>query len=80
MISSQFRRDSNTLHIDGLRYRDYLRRANPGLGFFSFKTARRTIKGFETMIMIRKGQIDGVGKGAIQGQLRFVNSLFGVAA
>jgi hypothetical protein len=38
------------------------------------------IKGFETMIMIRKGNIDGVGKGAIQGQRRFVNSLFRVAA
>jgi hypothetical protein len=32
------------------------------------------------MIMIRKGQIDGVGKGAIQGQLRFAQSLFRVAA
>jgi transposase, IS6 family len=31
------------------------RRVNPGLGFFSFKTARRTIGGFETMNMIRKG-------------------------
>src|SRR4029079_14138823 len=56
------------------------RRVNPGLGFFSFKTARRTIKGFELMNMIRKGQIDGVGKGDIQGQRRFVDSLFRVAA
>jgi transposase-like protein len=56
------------------------RRVNAGLGFFSFKTARRTIKGFETMNMIRKGQIDGVGKADIEGQLRFVNSLFRVAA
>jgi transposase-like protein len=56
------------------------RRVNTGLGFFNFKTARRTIKGFEAMNMIRKGQIDGVGKGDIQGQMRFMNSLFGVAA
>ena len=56
------------------------RQVNSGLGFFSFKTARRTIKGFAAMNMIRKGQIDGVGKGDIQGQLRFVNSLFRVAA
>jgi transposase-like protein len=56
------------------------RRVNSGLGFFSFKTARRTIKGFEAMNLIRKGQIDGVGKGDIQGQMRFVNSLFRVAA
>jgi transposase-like protein len=56
------------------------RRVNPSLGFFSFNTARRTIKGFEAMNMIRKGQIDGVGKGDIRGQQRFVNSLFRAAA
>jgi transposase-like protein len=56
------------------------RRVNPGLGFFSFKTARRTIAGFEAMNIIRKGQIEGIGKGDIQGQVRFVSSLFGIAA
>jgi transposase, IS6 family len=34
------------------------RRVNPGLGFFSFNTARRTISGYETMNIIRKGQIE----------------------
>jgi transposase-like protein len=56
------------------------RRVNPGLGFFSFRTARRTIKWYEAMHIIRKGQISGVGKGDIQGQVRFVEGLFGVAA
>ena len=56
------------------------RRVNPGLGFFSFRTARRTIMGDETMNIIRKGQIVGVGKGDILGQVRFVEGLFGVAA
>jgi transposase-like protein len=56
------------------------RRVNPGLGFFSFRTARRTIIGYEAMNIIRKGQITGVSKGDIQGQVRFVESLFGVAA
>jgi transposase, IS6 family len=56
------------------------RRVNPGLGFFSFKTARRTISGFEAMNIIRKGQIEGVGKGDIRGQVRFVSNLFRVAA
>ncbi len=56
------------------------RRVNPGLGFFSFRTARRTIKGYETMNIIRKGQIVGVAKGAVRGQVRFVEGLFGVAA
>jgi hypothetical protein len=50
------------------------------LGFFSFKTARRTIGGFETMNMIRKGQVEGLGKGDIRGQVRFVERLFKVAA
>jgi len=48
------------------------RRVNPGLGFFSFKTARRTIGGYEVMNMIRKGQVEGTGKGDIRGQVRFV--------
>src|SRR5262249_51901393 len=34
-------------------------RVNPGLGFFSFKTARQTIGGYEAMNMIRKGQVEG---------------------
>jgi IS6 family transposase len=56
------------------------RRVNPGLGFFSFKTARRTIGGYEVTNMIRKGQVEGIGKGDIRGQVRFVESLFKVAA
>ena len=32
------------------------RKVKPGLGFFSYPTAWRTIQGYETMHMIRKGQ------------------------
>jgi IS6 family transposase len=53
------------------------RRVNPGLGFFSFKRARRTVGGYEAMNMIRKGQVEGIGKGDIQGQVRFVGPLQG---
>jgi transposase, IS6 family len=56
------------------------RRVNPGLGFFSFNTARRTIGGNEAMNMIRKGQIEGIRKGNIHGQVRFVADLFNIAA
>src|SRR5512145_3246440 len=56
------------------------RRVNPGLGFFSFNTGRRTINGYEAMNIIRKGQIEGVGKGDIRGQVRFVLNLFMLAA
>jgi transposase, IS6 family len=56
------------------------RRVNPGLGFFSFNTARRTIRGVEAMNMIRKGQIEEVGKGDYQAQVRFVSALFLIGA
>jgi transposase, IS6 family len=45
-----------------------------------FKTARRTISGYESMNMIRKRQVEGIGKGDIRGQVRFVADLFKVAA
>ncbi len=36
------------------------RRVAAKLGFASFRTAARTLKGYEAMDMIRKGQIDWV--------------------
>jgi transposase, IS6 family len=48
-----------------------------GLGFSSFPTAWRTLRGYETMHMIRKGQVPA---GGILAQVKFVNSLFGLAA
>jgi IS6 family transposase len=48
-----------------------------GLGFCSFPTAWRTLRGYETMHMIRKGQVPA---GGVQAQVKFVNSLFGLAA
>src|SRR5207247_4656231 len=56
------------------------RRVKPGLGFFSFETAWHTLQGYELMHMVRKGQIRGVEKGDILGQVAFIASLFGVAA
>jgi transposase, IS6 family len=56
------------------------RRTNPGLGFGSFNTARRTIQGYEAMNMIRKGQIKDVEKGDVMGQISFINEIFGIAA
>ena len=56
------------------------RRVKPGLGFCSFQTAWRTLQGYEVMQMIRKGQVNGVDKGDSQQQIRFIASLFGVAA
>ena len=48
------------------------RKINPGLGFGSYPTAWRTIQGYETMHMVRKGQIEGAETGNIQGQNEFI--------
>jgi transposase, IS6 family len=79
-VTSQLRQSKYLNNIVEQDHRFIKRRVNPGLGFFSFKTARRTIGGFETMNMIQKGQVEGLWKGDIRGQVRFVESLFNVAA
>ena len=56
------------------------RLVSPRMGFASFNTARRTLRGYEAMNMIRKGQFLGVAKGNIMSQVEFVYQLFGVAA
>jgi transposase, IS6 family len=56
------------------------RLTKPGMGFFSLETAWRTLQGFEAMNMIRKGQVQGVDKGDVRGQISLVAKLFGVAA
>ena len=56
------------------------RLVRPGLGFSSFETADRTLQGYEAMNMIRKGQVQGIGKMDIKGQVKFIENLFGIAA
>ena len=51
----------------------------PGMGFGSFNTARRTLKGFEAMNMIRKGQVQGVRKGDVRASIELVSQLFEIA-
>jgi IS6 family transposase len=79
-IASQLRKCKYLNNIIEQDHRFIKRRVNPGLGFFSFNKARRTIGGYEVTNMIRKGQVEGIGKGDIRGQVRFVESLFKVAA
>jgi transposase, IS6 family len=67
-------------HLIEQDHRFIKRRTRPGLGFFAFDTAQRTLAGFETMNMIRKGQVKGVDKGDVLAQVHFVNSLFALAA
>ena len=79
-VTSQLRQCKYLNNILEQDHRFIKRRVNPGLGFSSFKTAHRTIKGYEAMNMIRKGQIEGVGRKDILGQIGFVAGLFRIAA
>jgi len=56
------------------------RLVKPGMGFFSLETAWNTLQGYEGMNTIRKGQVHGVAKGNITGQISFLASLFGLVA
>jgi transposase-like protein len=56
------------------------RRVSPGMGFWSFDTAWRTLQGYEAMHQLRKGQIQGTTRGDIVSQVRFVSAAFGLAA
>ena len=78
-VAAQLRQCKYLNDIVEQDHRFIKRRVNPGLGFFSFNTARQTIGGYEAMNKIRKGQIEGIGKGDIRGQVRFVSSLFRIA-
>jgi len=65
--ASQLRQCKYLNNILEQDHRFIKRRVNPGLGFCSFNTARRTIGGYETMNIIRKGQVEGIRKGDIRG-------------
>lgn len=47
--------------------------------FRNFWSAKRTISGYESMNIIRKGQVKNVERGDVLGQIRFIHSLFGIA-
>ncbi|AIK96210.1 IS6 family transposase [Candidatus Odyssella acanthamoebae] len=60
-------------------HRRIKRRTRPMLGFQSFKTANRTLKGIEAMAMMLKEQTIYLTK-SYQDQVRFFNRLFNVYA
>ena len=61
-------------------HRGIKRLVKPGMGFGSFNTARRTLKGYEIMNMLRKGQVEKVERGAVRERIKFIAEIFGVAA
>lgn len=46
--------------------------------FRNFWSASRTIAGYESINMIRKGQIKNVERGDVSGQIKFIHSIFGI--
>jgi len=60
-------------------HRNIKRLTKPMMGFGSFNTARRTLRGIEAMSMIRKGQVKGIGKGDSVSQAKFIEDLFGIS-
>ncbi|WP_068820418.1 IS6 family transposase [Phormidesmis priestleyi] len=61
-------------------HRNIKRLTKPMMGFGSFNTARRTLRGIEAMSMIRKGQVKGISKGDRMSQVKFIEELFGISA
>jgi transposase-like protein len=56
------------------------RLVRPSLGFGSLRTERRTLAGYEAMVMVRKEQVRRVGGRDMRAQARLVAGLFEVAA
>jgi transposase-like protein len=61
-------------------HRRVKRLVRPGLGFGGFRTARRTVAGYEVMAMVRKGQVRNIGGRDMQAQASFIAELFQIAA
>ena len=55
------------------------KRVTASQGFRSVEGALSTIAGYETVNIIRKGQIRWLPKGEVLGQKRFIERLFGIA-
>lgn len=61
-------------------HRGIKRLVRPGLGFKTLPSASRTIQGYETMAMVRKGQVAGLNGRDGRAVSAFVEELFGIGA
>ncbi len=55
------------------------RLTKPRMGFASFNSARRTLRGIEAMNMTCKGHVQGVASCDVRAQVELVSQLFGIA-
>ncbi len=70
--STELRQNKYLHNVIEQDHRFLQRLIKPGLGFKSFNTARRTIKEYEAMHLLRKGQVMGVLTGDVLAQLNFM--------
>jgi len=61
-------------------HRAIKRIVKPMMGFKTFNSARRTLRGIEAMNMIRKGQVQEMDQGSSMSQVKFIEALFGIVA
>lgn len=78
-VSCELRQSNYLNNLVEQDHRFLKRLTKPGMGFFSFEAAWRTLQGFEVMNMMRKGQMQGVSKGDSLRQAAVVAELFGIA-
>jgi len=76
-LKTKLRRQKYMNNIQEQDHRFSERRVRQCQWFQTFHTAKWTIDGYETMHMIRKGQVWYVAANA---QVKFINKLFGIAA
>ena len=49
------------------------------LGFQSFRSANKTLKGIEAMNMIKKGQVNDLNYSVLN-EVKYINQLFGIVS
>jgi len=78
--STELRQNKYLNNVIEQDHRFLQRLIKPGLGFKSFNTAKRTLKRYETMNILRMRQVIGVAKGDVLAQLNFMAKILKVAA
>jgi transposase-like protein len=79
-VETELRQSKYLNNIIEQDHRHVKRLVKPMMGFQSFNTARRTLRGIEAINMIRKGQVKGIKQGDSVSQAEFINEIFGVSA
>ena len=78
--TTKHRRQKYLNNIQEQDHRPTKRRVRQSQWFQSFHTAKWTIDGYETMHMLRKGQVKRLAPGDVRANVAFIESLFGIAA